>query len=221
MATVTGTLQNALSAEIAGQVTVQLCGYGAMVPRANGVALFGNVSTLPTDIPVGDTGIFNFEVTGNDEISPAGTYYTVAIADANGDVVQVNAYQFLGTQSYDLNLIDPFDPTQPLPPLPPLITNLLDVVSVQDPVFDGSQYTAFQMLLTASGAQAEFVNMVPGNLYTFILDQDGTGGRTFEWPANAYNGTFIMPTPNSRTIQTFVADESSNLYAIGAATLWP
>jgi hypothetical protein len=222
MATVTGTLQNALGDMIEGQVTVQLCGYGAMVPRANGTGLFGSVSTLPADVPVSAAGLFTFEVTGNDAISPVGTYYTVTVSDANGDIVQVNAYQFLGQQSYDLNLIDPFDPTQPIPPLPPLITNLLMLVPFSPtPVFPGDTYTTWAITLSAEVTSSTLTGQVAGNLYTFIIAQNSTGGYLFAWPAAVINESSINPMPNSLTIQTFVCIANNGpLMAIGPATWW-
>ena len=220
MATVTGTLQNALGDMIEGQVTVQLCGYGAMVPRANGTGLFGSVSTLPADVPVSAAGLFTFEVTGNDAISPVGTYYTVTVSDANGDIVQVNAYQFLGQQSYDLNLIDPFDPTQPLPPLPPLITNLLLVVPFSaTPEFPGDVYATFRITLNGDVTSSTAPDTVQGNLYTFIIIQDAVGGHAFTWPTNFINPSPINPDPNGGTVQTFVMG-LNDLVAIGPATWW-
>jgi hypothetical protein len=188
------------------------------------VALFGNPSTLPADIQVaGNTGAFTFEVTGNDEIEPTGTYYTVTISDANGDVVQINAYQFLGSGAYDLNLIDPFDPTLPLPPLPPLIINQLQTVAPSfDMVFDGDiGYTAFQTTLPGPVSAPVFQNMVPGNLYTFIIIQDAAGGHEFVWAANVFNAMGIDSQPKSQSVQTFVADGNGNLIAIGGGTYYP
>jgi hypothetical protein len=225
MATITGNLQNALAGLIAGQVTVQLCGYGAMVPRNNGVALFGNPSTLPADIQVAaSTGAFTFEVTGNDEIEPAGTYYTVTISDTNGDVVQINAYQFLGSGTYDLNLIDPFDPTLPLPPLPPLIVSQLLLVPYSaTPNFPGDQYTAWDFTLNGDVTSSTLSGLMQGNLYTFIISQGASAGGTFKWPTGCLNTPTVDPAAGSTTIQTFIALANSGgpLLPIGPATYFP
>jgi hypothetical protein len=220
MATVTGTLQNTLGTTGPGQVTVQLCGYGGSIPRANGVALYSSVSTEPADIPVTAAGTFTFEVDGNDTISPAGTYYTVTIADMNGDAVQVNAYRFIGTGSFDLNLIEPYDPNQPPPPLPPLITDLLLVVPWSaTPEFPGDTYTSFRITLDGNVTSTTAPGAVSGNLYTFIIFQDAVGGHAWVWPNNCINGSAINLNPNGLTVQTFVMG-LNNLVAIGPATWW-
>jgi hypothetical protein len=223
MATVTGKLQDVLTAVEDGSVEIALCGYGGRVPRQNGIALFG--STTSDDIDVQPDGTFTKTVAGNDTIAPAGTYYTVTVKDENGDVVQVNAYRFVGNTSYDLNITDPYDPNQDPPPLPPLITNLLQIVAIDGgaPRFDGQQYTAWKIVLTQDVGGAYLTGLVPGNLYTFIIVQDGVGGHTFLWPsgpppANLHNPTMVSPTPNSTTVQTFICDESSDLWAIGPGT---
>jgi hypothetical protein len=219
MVTVTGKLESALNgATVAGNVQVMLCGYGSTVPRINGVALIARIRDA--NVTVASDGTFSFTVSPNDTISPAGTYYTVQIKDDNGDTAQVNAYRFLTSPpTYDLGLINPYDPIQPPPPLPPLITNLLLIVpNANNMVFDGSGYTAFKTTLTGDVNIPTIQNMMPGNLYTFIILQNSVGGNKFVWPANMHNAAPINPAPNGRLIQTFVAESDGSLWAIGAAT---
>lgn len=217
MATVTGKLQDVLQAIEDGSVEIALCGYGGRVPRKNGVALYGSATSDEVDVKA--DGTFNLIVAGNDEIAPAGTYYTVTVKDNNGDVVQVNAYRFLGNTSYDLNLIDPYDPSQPPPPLPPVITNQLLILPATVPMnFPGDTYTTFKVTLPGDVPQTTISGMVPGNLYTFIIVQDGTGNHLFTWPPGVHNATRVCPTPNFTTVQTFVADDRSELWAIGPGT---
>lgn len=222
--TVTGTLESSVNGTaVAGTVQVMLCGYGSRVPRVNGVALVARIKEQ--NIAVAGNGTFMFTVFPNDEIAPAATYYTVQISDDNGDTAQINAYRFLSVPStYDLNLIDPYDPIQPPPPLPPILTNLLQIVPpADDMAFDGSIYSAFKTTLTGDVARPGIENMEPGNLYTFIVVQDATGGHSLlPWPPlGMHNATAIDLDPNSTTIQTFVADEARNLWAIGPATYYP
>jgi hypothetical protein len=221
MVTVTGKLQSAINAAaVKGQVEVMLCGYGSRVPRHNGVAL---VARLQDDaITIDPAGTFTFTVAPNDEIAPAATYYTVTIKDENGDIAQVNAYRFLSVPgTYDLNLIDPYDPNQPPPPLPPLLSNLLLNLGIagDNVTFPGDGiYISFKATLTGNVGNAAISNMKPGNLYTFIIVQDGVGGHTFAWPANVHNAVLVDPFANSTTIQTFVADENGALWPVGPAT---
>jgi hypothetical protein len=218
-AQVTGKLESSVNntAEV-GSLEITLCGYGSRVPRINGVALVARIED--ESVVASSTGAFTFTCPFNDDIAPAGTYYTVAIKDSNGDIAQINAYRFTSnTSSYDLTLIDPYDPNQPPPPLPPLITNQLEIVAPADNmVFDGTAYTAFKTTLASSVTIPSIQNMLPGNLYTFIIVQDATGGHVFDWPATVHNPARVCPTPSSFSVQTFVADDNENLWAIGPGT---
>jgi hypothetical protein len=220
---VTGTLQTILEGDPeAGTVEVALCGYGSQIPRINAATLGARVTDGMDSIEVSATdGTFAFDCTGNDLIQPAGTYYTVTIRDSNGDIVQVNAYQFLSEQTpYDLNATEPFDPSQSPPPsVPPLVLDLMDDVPY-DPaaVFSGDTFTSWQITL-AGDCTPSFTNLVEGNLYTVIILQDGQGGHAFTWPANVHNPTQIDPDSDSITVQTFIA-MSGSLYAIAPGTYW-
>jgi len=221
MVTVTGKLQSAInSSAVQGKVEVMLCGYGSRVPRHNGVALVARIED--DEITISADGSFTFSAPPNDEITPVITYYAVTIKDENGDIAQVNAYRFLSTPpTYDLNLIDPYDPNLPPPPLPPIITNMLLVMApAADMIFDGTTYTAFKTTLPGNVFYPTFVNMIPGNLYTFIIVQDAVGGWDLDWgyDGNVHNATSIAKTPNATTIQTFVADENGELWPVGPAT---
>lgn len=219
MATVTVTGKLAASADavpVQGSVDVMLCGYGSQVPRVNGESLVARIST--TALPAASDGTFTFECAGNDTIVPIGTYYAITIRDENGDIAQVNAYRFIGSGSYDLSLTDPYDPNQPPPPLPPLITNLLLVVAWSAEMeFPGDIYTTFRTTLSGDVTSSTAPDTVQGNLYTFIIIQDATGGHEFSWPPNFNNASPVNPKPNGITVQTFVMG-LSNLIAIGAAT---
>jgi hypothetical protein len=219
MATVTVTGKLAASADsvpVQGSVDVMLCGYGSQVPRVNGDSLVARIST--TALPAASDGTFTFDCAGNDSIVPIGTYYAITIRDENGDIAQVNAYRFIGSGSYDLGITDPYDPNQPPPPLPPLITNLLLVVPWSAEMeFPGDIYTTFRATLSGDVTSSTAPDTVQGNLYTFIIIQDATGGHAFSWPPNCYNASPVNPKPNGITVQTFVMG-LSNLIPIGAAT---
>ena len=219
MPTITAKLEGILNLQTdpLGSCSVQLCGYGSQVPRVNGVAVFSNVEAL--NLAVNPQGIITVTLYGNDQIVPAGTYYTFTFMNGNGDAVQVNAYRFLSTTlTYDLSLIDPYDPNQPPPPLPPLITNQLLVVPWSaTPEFPGDVYTTFRITLTGDVTSSTAPDTVQGNLYTFIIFQDATGGHLFTWPANTGNATPINPNPNALTVQTFVMG-LADLVPIGAGT---
>jgi hypothetical protein len=89
------------------------------------------------------------------------------------------------------------------------------------PVFIGSNFLTWQINLTGNVTSGHVAGAVPGNLYTFIINQDSAGGHLFVWPDNALNGTIVNPTPNSMTIQTFIADATGTLYAAAPGTYYP
>jgi hypothetical protein len=102
---------------------------------------------------------------------------------------------------------------------------MLLIVPPSEPEFDGSQYTAFKMTLDQDNTGAFLANIVPGNLYTFIIVQDAAGDHIFDWPTGpapmgTRNATPVSKEPNATTVQTFVADEFGMLYAISAATYY-
>lgn len=205
-----------------GQIDIALCGYGPQVPKVGGTAILSYI-TQSQELNASTGNQFQVHLFSNGLITPSGTYYTITTRNSNGDIVQVEAYMFQ-PGSWDLSNMLPFDPGQPPPPLPPLIIPQLDVVPWSaDPMFDGSEYTAFKITLAGDTEGAQAVNMVPGNLYTFIILQDAVGGHIFWWPGQVdqtFNGTYVSPTPNTYTIQTFVALDNGSLYAIGPGTYY-
>jgi hypothetical protein len=206
-----------------GSIELALCGYGSEVPKVGGEAIFGNITQSMTVQPAGDPQAAHFEIIfySNGLITPPGTYYTVTTRNANRDIVQVEAYYFEPGQ-WDLSNMQPYDPGQPPPPLPPLIIpRLLNLgIAGYDIVFPGETYTSFLTTLAGDVGNASIENMVAGNLYTFIILQDATGGHLFGWPPNVYNATLVSPSPNTYTTQTFVALDNGSLYAIGPGTYY-
>ena len=200
-----------------GGYEIALCGYGPQIPKVEGEALFGRVTS--SEGSTDSDGHFEVMLYSNGLINPAGTYYTITIKDSNGDIVQTEAYTFQPGQ-WDLSNMQPFDPTGPPPPIPPTILDLLLVVPYSSaPTFPGDQFQSWQITLNGD-ATASFTNLVDGNLYTIIIVQDGSGNHKFNWPANVFNYTFVNPNANGMTIQTFVA-VSNLLYPIGAGTFYP
>lgn len=201
-----------------GTLEIALCGYGSQVPRIPSEASIALITSSVQANPVTDpnAGSFEFALFSNYIIQPPGTYYTITVRDANGDIAQINAYEF-DPGEYELFNLTPFDPNLPPPPLPtPVTDQLLEVPYSETPDFPGDTYTSW-MITLAGDASATFTNLVDGNLYTIIIVQDATGNHNFDWPDNVFNSTAIDNDPNSMTIQTFVA-VSEELYPIGAGT---
>ena len=224
-ATISGKLDTIVGSNISeqGSITIALCGYGSQVPRVPTSSVVMLARLTAQDIEADDVGVVTAEVFGNDEIEPAGTYYTVTVKDDNGDIAQVNAYVFLAGNEYDLGDTPPFDPTLPMPPLPPLIYNQLLLIAFSPtPNFPGDTFTALAITLNGNVTSSTTSGLVAGNLYTFIIAQDSTGGWTFAWPPSVLGATAVDPEAGSLTIQTFVALANNGpLLPIGPASYYP
>lgn len=121
--TIAGNLADLFGAAQAGSFVVQLCGFGSQIPRVSGTAMIAQTAPLAFSASFGGTpGTYNFNLWGNDVITPSGTFYTIKVVDVNGNTVQINAYQFTGTESIDLSSAAPFNP----PPVPTFGTYFAD-----------------------------------------------------------------------------------------------
>jgi hypothetical protein len=107
--TLTANLQDLTGSEIGStanpaKVCIALCGSGAQLPRIVGTSMIGRPGPVYLEV-VG--GTFTTLLWGNDVIEPLGTYYTVAILDGQGNVVQCSAYQLSGSGTFDLSNLTP------------------------------------------------------------------------------------------------------------------
>jgi hypothetical protein len=83
--------------------------------------------------------------------------------------------------------------------------------------FNADQWKTFKWTLSQD-ATLTLSNVIPGNLYLFLIGQDATGNHVFTWPSTAFNGATIDHTPGSYTAQAFVSDDAGNLYAVAPGT---
>jgi hypothetical protein len=87
------------------------------------------------------------------------------------------------------------------------------------PTFNASQGSSFDITLTGNVTSSTLSNTVAGQKITFVVVQDVTGGRTFAWPANVFNGGIVDTTANAINIQTFVVRANGNAYPISPMTI--
>lgn len=219
--TITGKLQDLFGAVVSGAYLIfQLCGYGAQLPRVAGTSMLAK--TAPDQVPVAGDGTFSKPLYGNDAITPAGTFYTIQVQDDNGNIVQTGSFQFTGSGSLDLSTVAPFDPANPIPPAPTptVLGGNVTVPFSATPIFDCSLVSpagviSFQMTLTGNVASSTLINAAPGQIVTFHLIQDGTGGRTMTWPANVHNAGIIKAAAGGTTTQSFYVRADGALFAMG------
>lgn len=70
--------------------------------------------------------------------------------------------------------------------------------------FDANLGSGFDLTLTGNVSASTLINQAPGDIFTFIIAQDATGGRTFAWPPSLVGTAPICPLPNSVTVQQFI-----------------
>lgn len=134
---VTATLQDFASDADVGALIVTLCNFGSQVPRVAGTALV--VDAGPTEYPAASNGQVTVNLWGNDVITPSGTYYCIAVANENGDMLQVNLYQFTGAGPFDLSTTPPIDPHIGVPSIQFATTDIF-LITLTGPNQPGSAY---------------------------------------------------------------------------------
>lgn len=90
--------------------------------------------------------------------------------------------------------------------LPKIIT----VAFSPTPVFDCSTanpiHAVFALTLTGNVTSSTLINVRQGQLVTFQLNQDGTGGHTFVWPTNVTGASNVLgENPSDSNVQSFVS----------------
>jgi hypothetical protein len=71
------------------------------------------------------------------------------------------------------------------------------------PTFDASQGNTFTLTLTGNVTSSTLSNVTTGQVISFELCQDSTGGRTFAWPSGFSNASVVNPTASACTNQSF------------------
>jgi len=209
--TLTADLKSILEAAEADQASllITLCGFGAYVPAVSGAGILQDAGTPKEAKQSGSTPI-TVHLYGNDQITPAGTFYNIAVKAANGNIVQSGNYQFTGSGTTDLSTIQPNYPAG----LPPAFKGYVPLPFSTTPVFDGAYGYAFDLTLTGNVASSTLQGFAPGQLIMFFIAQDATGGRTFAWPSNVVNPPLIDADPLSVTTAAFIMRNNGKAYPL-------
>jgi hypothetical protein len=72
------------------------------------------------------------------------------------------------------------------------------------PSFNAGVANSFAITLTGNVTSSTVTNATAGQTITFIITQDGTGSRSFVWPANFHGASNIGPDANSVSVQSFI-----------------
>lgn len=110
--TLTANLESiANGAELGGYLRITLCGYGPQLPTIPGTCMVADAGVPQIEGPQAGSTPISVLLWGNDVITPANTFYEIAILDPNKDVIQCGMYQFTGSGTTDLS-----NASQILPP---------------------------------------------------------------------------------------------------------
>ncbi len=84
---------------------------------------------------------------------------------------------------------------------------LCTVALSSSPVFDAGQCNTFVLTLGSTAVTApSLVNAKAGQALTFVINQDGTGGRAFAWPQNVAGACVVSGGAGVSTMVTAVFD---------------
>lgn len=93
--TLSANLENVLGGTaLGGYLRITLCGFGPVIPCIPGTGILANAGVPQIVGPqVGGTPISK-SLWGNDAITPANTFYEIAVLDNDKNVIQAGLYQF-------------------------------------------------------------------------------------------------------------------------------
>lgn len=135
---------------------------------------------LPNPFPANSQGFYTFY---------AGTgVYHVQVSGPNVAVTDI-PYIYLGNAAPPL----PFD----------------NMTFSAMPVFNAGAFAGFGMTLTGNVTSSSITGAVTGQVRTFIITQDATGGRTFAWPSNVVGPPTVNAAANAVTTAVFIFDGSN------------
>jgi hypothetical protein len=87
------------------------------------------------------------------------------------------------------------------------------VASSASPAFNLALGNLQYIAALANNATATVSNIAAGGSWTFVLCQDGTGSRTFAWPASVHGGITIGSTASGCSSQHFTSPDGTRLIA--------
>lgn len=97
----------------------------------------------------------------------------------------------------------------------PAIAGRVEVPFSRSPDFDLAAGSVQSMTLKGDVADSSLLNISDGQVVTFVICQDATGGKAFTWPRNVKGGMVVGSTPGSCSAQPFIGD-GTKLYAVSS-----
>jgi hypothetical protein len=149
--TLSGTITDVSGNPQAGSVRITLCNYGSAMPKVAGTAVFAPLLITAT---ANSSGQWSATFYGNDQITPPGTEYNVAVCAATGAGPVSSANYVINSGTYDLSNLSPVVSVSVLPPFIPIVANPLGTQTISGygltaPTFNAT--TGFTVNGTAIG----------------------------------------------------------------------
>lgn len=85
--------------------------------------------------------------------------------------------------------------------------------------FNAAESSGFDLTLTGNVVSSSLANTSVGQILSFVISQDATGGRKFSWPSTLPNTGPICPYPSSTSIQLFQVRYSGAIVPL-APMIW-
>lgn len=81
--------------------------------------------------------------------------------------------------------------------------SMIQVPYATSVTFNAAQSSGFDLTLTGNVASSSLTSTSVGQILSFVISQDATGGRTFPWPSQLTPTGQICSTPLSTSVQLF------------------
>lgn len=205
--TLTATLQDVTGAAVGSAANpstmrITLCGAGAVLPRIIGtsmIAAAGPILVQSTD------GSISTSLWGNDVITPADTFYEIALLDGDGNIVQAGIYQFNNSDG----TVDLSNATQLVTAPTPLFVGYKEINPASGALaFNGQVANTWDLTLGGDVTGTTESNFAPGTLVAFLITNTT---YTFTWGSDFVNPPAVAD--NATTTALFIARSDGKLYA--------
>lgn len=90
---------------------------------------------------------------------------------------------------------------------------LVQLEAAQTLLIDASQGESFLIQMATSIQTLRLKNVIPGQLYLFMLVQNQAGGHRITWGSQVLNAEPADPAPHSITVQSCIASTGGILLA--------
>ena len=191
-----------------GFLEITLCGFGPVPPTVEDELMIADAGVPQLVGPGNNPSVALF---GNDVIEPAGTFYMIAVLDANRNVIQAANYILTGDGTQNLASLTPvINPPYNVPSGYVVIDPATGTVTLNPMGWTGP--ITFDLTLTGN-VTINTGGFYPGQRVQLIIRQDGTGGRTVTFNATTiHNAAAVQTDADTISTQELAADNTGNFY---------